>query len=76
MEKKELKPELPDSIRNGVFATYFAVSASPEIVVIDFGNPLPEPGTTVSQRNMIVSRIITTKDGAKKLADLINGVVK
>ena len=72
---KEIKPELPDSVRNGVFATYFAVSINPEFAVIDFGSPLPEPGTINATRNIIVSRIITTKAGAKQLAEWIEGVI-
>lgn len=74
--EKEIKPELPDSIRNGVYATYFAVSINPDFAVIDFGSPLPEPGTTIPERNIIVSRIVTTKSGAKQLAELINNVIK
>lgn len=73
---KEVKPEIPDSVRNGVFATFFGVSINPEFAVIDFGNPLPEVGETEVSRNIIVSRIITTRAGAKQLADLINQVIK
>ena len=71
-----MKPELPDSVRNGVFATFFGVSINPEFAVIDFGNPLPEVGEVEASRNIIVSRIITPRTGAKQLADLIYQVLK
>jgi hypothetical protein len=74
--EKEIKPEISDSMRPGVYANFFGVSASPEAVVIDFGNLLPNPGATATEKNIIVSRIITSRDGAKKLAELINGIVK
>jgi hypothetical protein len=73
--KDDIKPELPDAIRGGVYASFFSVSINPEFAVIDFGNNLPEPGGTVPERNVIVSRIITSKNGAKQLADLIYEII-
>ena len=70
------KPEISDSIRLGVYVNFFGVSVNPERVVIDFGNVLPGPGEATSERNIIVSRVITSKGGAQKLADLINKVIR
>lgn len=75
-DTKEPKTELPDSIRAGVYATFFSVAVNPEFVVLDFGSALPEPGKVVSEKNIIVSRIITTKNGAKKLVELLDRVIK
>lgn len=75
-DEKQINPEISDSMRPGIFANFFGVSANPESVVIDFGNLLPNPGTAIYEKNMIVSRIITSRDGAKKLAKLINDMVK
>jgi len=72
--KQELPIEVSDSIRTGVFATYFYITMNPDFAVIDFGSPLPEPGIPDAKRNLIVSRVITTKAGAKQLADLIYGL--
>ncbi|MFC2050707.1 DUF3467 domain-containing protein [Chloroflexota bacterium] len=80
MEKKDRpnlpEPEITDSMRSGVYANYFAVSAGKEKVIIDFGNILPEPGKTELERNIIVSRVVLSKEGAQKLANLINQIMK
>jgi hypothetical protein len=76
MDKDEIKAELPEQIRQGMYANFFAVTVNPEYTLIDFGNVLPEAGETTPQKNTIVSRIITSKNGARRLATLINEVIK
>lgn len=71
---KEIKADLPDSVRGGVYADFFSVTVSSDLAIIDFGNTLPEPGSLVPGKNIIVSRVITSRDGILKLADLINEV--
>lgn len=69
------EPELPEALRAGVYANYFGINANNERIVLDFGSILPETGKGI-MRNTIVSRVITSKEGAQKLAALINKMIQ
>jgi hypothetical protein len=60
-------------VRAGVYTSYFSVSVNPDFVTLDFGNALPEPGETKPKRNIIVSRVLISKQGARKLVAFSRG---
>lgn len=76
MAEQGVRVELPDSIYGGVYANFFGVTINPDIVIMDFASTLPEPGETKPERNVVVSRVLTSRDGAKRLAELLDRLIK
>ena len=68
--------EVTDQLRTGVYANYFSVSVNPELIVIDSGNVLPEPGTGKRGKLVLVSRVVTTMKGAKSLVGILDELIK
>ena len=57
------KPELPEALRNGVYANYFSISVSEDDGVIDFAHITPQPRgvetTEPELYNQVVGRSIS-----------------
>ena len=74
--------ELPEHMRNGVFANFFSVTLNENEAIFDFGSNLPDPqvvsvsGTVSPAKNVIVARVITSAAGARKLRELLDGLLK
>lgn len=82
-ERPRPKPELPESLRGGVYANFFSISVSKSEAVVDFGIISPDPrtgaekpGEDIPRRNQIVSRVIMSRDAIEKFHDLLTGVLK
>lgn len=79
-------PVISESLRNGVYANYFSVVTSETDSIIDFGFISPDPvtaskgktipGKTIPSRNNIVSRVILSRTGIKKLLEIMNTLLK
>ena len=79
MAEEQPELELPESLRNGVYANFFSLSLAENEAVLDFGQISPGPirkGEKISARNQIVSRVIVSRNGVVKLKNLIEGLVK
>ena len=81
MAEERPTPEMPESLRNGVYANFFSVSIGENEAVLDFGFISPKPqsgpsGEPVPARNEIVSRVIVSRNGIEKLRDLVDGLLK
>lgn len=73
--------ELPESLRNGVYANFFGLTVSEHEAIIDFASSLPEPPVSpgpqpASPRALVVSRVIVSVEGARKLRDLLDDLLK
>ncbi|MFA5399919.1 MAG: DUF3467 domain-containing protein [Dehalococcoidia bacterium] len=72
---KKLPFELPESLRAGVYSNVFSVTITNEFVVLDFGSSIPDAGKVVPDKNVVVSRVITSREGAEKLVGLITKLI-
>lgn len=74
-------PEVPESLRTGVYSNLFSISMAENEAILDFGMLSPDPRRGIPDekpavRNLTVARVIISRAGVQKLLELLEGLLK
>jgi len=72
---------LPESLRAGVYANFFAINVGSEETLLDFGVYLPKHGTPhpnepSARQIVIVARVVVSRRGAEAIHEILGRMLK